>query len=143
MLYQDATLQEYAEVKPPFLPYGEPDLCNDYILKDPDYIDRFCINFPCHCVLNQVDSDTDLLDDVILTKDVLRPTKKPRSVGSHKSKLEKTTSRKKSRLKKQEIQECEHTPTWRVEECKDTILWTCRTKEWGGKHVTTTYIQYG
>ena len=70
-LCQNATCHEYTKVKPPFLPYGEPDLSNDYILKNPDYIDRFCLNFPCHCVLDQVDSDTDLLDNVLLRKDVL------------------------------------------------------------------------
>ena len=63
-------------MKPLFLSYGEPDLCNDYILKDLVYINRFCINFPCHCVLDQVDSDIDMLGNVVLRKDVLRPTKK-------------------------------------------------------------------
>ena len=72
--------QEYMEVKPPFLPHGEPDLYNGYILKDLVYIDRFCINFPFCCVLDQVDLDTDLLDNVVRRKDVLRPTKKPRNV---------------------------------------------------------------
>ena len=50
---QDATCQEYTKVKPPFLPYDEPNLCNDYILKDPVYIDRSCINFLCHCVIDK------------------------------------------------------------------------------------------
>ena len=59
---------------------------------NPEYNDRLC-------VLNQVDSDTNLLDNVLLKKDVLRPTKKLRSVGIHKSKLEKATSKKKSHLK--------------------------------------------
>ena len=40
-LCQDTTSQEYTEMKPPFLPYDEPDLCNYYILKDLVYIDRF------------------------------------------------------------------------------------------------------
>ena len=52
-------------MKPALWPYDEPDLCNDYILKDLDYIDRFCINFPCHCVLGQVDLDTNLLGNVL------------------------------------------------------------------------------
>ena len=69
-LCQDATCHESTKMKPPFLPYNEPDLCNNYILKDPEYIDRFCNNFPCQCVVNQVDSDTDLLNNVLLTKDV-------------------------------------------------------------------------
>ena len=89
-------------MNPPLLLYGEPDLYKNYILKDPDYSDYFCINFSCHCVLNQVDSDTNLLDNMFLTKDVLQPTKKPRSVGPHRlksEKSEKSTSKKKSRLK--------------------------------------------
>ena len=40
-LCQDATRQEFTAMKPPFLRYGELDLCNDYILKDLYYIDRF------------------------------------------------------------------------------------------------------
>ena len=82
---QDAPRHESTKMKPPFLPYDDPDLCSDYLLKVPEYIDCFCINFPCHCVLNKVDLDTSLLDNVLLTKDVLQPTKKPRSVGPHKS----------------------------------------------------------
>ena len=58
---------------------------NDYIFRDLEYIDRFCSNFLCHCILNQVDVDTDLLDNVILTKFILQPTEKPRSVGPQKS----------------------------------------------------------
>ena len=70
-LWQDFTCQEYTEVKQPYLLYGEPVLCNNYVLKDLDYIDHFCINFPCHCVLDQIHLDTNLLNNVILTKDVL------------------------------------------------------------------------
>ena len=96
---QDATHHESTKIKPPFLPYDKPDLYNNYILKDPEYTDLFYIHFPCHCILNQIDSNTDLLDNVLLTKDVLQPTKKSRSVGQYKLKSEKTTS-KKTRLKK-------------------------------------------
>ena len=109
-LCQNTTIRESTKMKLPFLPFDEPNLCNDYILRDSEYIDRFCINFPYHCALNQVHLDNDLLDNVILTKVVLQPTEKPRSVGPHKLKSKKTTSKKKSRLKK-EIQEREHTTT--------------------------------
>ena len=70
-LCQDVTLCRPTKIKAPFVPFDEPNLCNDYILRDLEYIDRFCINFPCHCVLNQVDLDTNLLDNVLLMKDVL------------------------------------------------------------------------
>ena len=113
-LCQNAYLRGSTEMKPPFLPFDEPNQCNDYILRDSEYIDRFYINFPCHYNLNQVHLDTNLLNNFILTKVVLQTTKKTRSTGPHKSKSKKTTSRKKSRLKKQEIQECEYTTTWRI-----------------------------
>ena len=93
---QDVIWQEPTDMKQPFFPYGKPDLCNDYILKDLDYINRFCINFPCHCDLEQVPLDTNLLNNVVLWKEVVQPTKKIRSVGPHKSKSDKTTSKKKT-----------------------------------------------
>ena len=93
-LCQDATLCGSTKMKPPFLHFDEPNLCNDYILRDPECINRFCIILPCHCVLNQVDLDTSLLDNTILTTVVLQPIKKPRSVGPHKSKLEKQQAKR-------------------------------------------------
>ena len=92
------------------LPYNEPDLYNDYITKESDYMDRFCINFPCHCVLGHVLLDSDSLNNLGPWKEVVQPTKKPRSVGPHKSKPKKTTSRKKT-PEEQEIQECDYMNT--------------------------------
>ena len=40
-----------------------------------------------------------MLNNLILRKEVVQPTKKPRSVGRHNSKPEKSTSKKKSCLK--------------------------------------------
>ena len=48
---------------------------------------------------NQVDLDTDLLDNVILHWVVIQPTKKTRSVGPHKSKSKTTLYKKKSYMK--------------------------------------------
>ena len=48
--------------------------------------------------LIQVDSNTDLLDKVILTEVVTQPTKKPRSVGPHKLISKKIDNKKKARL---------------------------------------------
>ena len=70
-LCQDATLCGSTKMKTPFLSFDEPDLCNDYILRNPEYIDLFYIIVPYHCVLHQVKWDTDLLDNVLLTKVVL------------------------------------------------------------------------
>ena len=85
------------------LSYGEPDLCNYYILKEQDRKDRFSVNFLGHCVLGHVLSDTDPLNDVDLWKKVIRPTKKPRSVDPLKSKpiqtAKKTMNNKKTRKK--------------------------------------------
>ena len=48
--------------------------------------------------LIQVDSNTDLLDKVILTEVIPQPTKKPRSVGPHKLISKKIDNKKKARL---------------------------------------------
>ena len=81
------------------LPYDEPDLYNDFITKDTSQPSRFIINFPRHCVLGHVLSDSDPLDDLGPWKEVVQPTKKPRNVGPHKSKPKQTTSMKKTRQK--------------------------------------------
>ena len=81
------------------LPYDEPDLHNDFITKEMDYNDRFAINFPRHYVLGHVLSDFDPLDNLGPWKEIVRSTKRPRSVSPHKSKLKITTSMKKTRQK--------------------------------------------
>ena len=58
------------------------------MFRDPENIDRFCINFPCHCVLNQVDSDTNLLDIVLLTEDIIQATKIPIEMGENNKQKE-------------------------------------------------------
>ena len=55
---QNTSLSEFTRMKLPFLPFDKPNLCNDQILIDTEYIDHFYF-------LNQVDSNTDLLDDVL------------------------------------------------------------------------------
>ena len=62
-------------------------------------MDRFRINFPRHCVLGLFLLDSNLLDDLGPWKEVVQPTKKPRSVGPHKLKPKKTTSKKKTNQK--------------------------------------------
>ena len=80
-------------------PPEEPDLYNDFISTEPDCIDCFLINFPQHCVFGHILSDSDLLNDVDSRKEVVQPTRKPRSVGPHKSKPKKITSKKKTNQK--------------------------------------------
>ena len=63
-LRQDANLCESTKLKPYILPFGKLDIGIDHLLTDSGYDNHSCINFPFHCVLNQVDSSTNLLDKV-------------------------------------------------------------------------------
>ena len=69
---QNANCQEPTNISQHFLAYNKPDLCNGYKSKEPDYDDRFCINFPCHCVLRHILLDTNLLDNVDSWKEVVQ-----------------------------------------------------------------------
>ena len=55
--HQNTSLRNSTRMIPPFLPFDEPNLYNDYIFMDPEYNER--------CFLNQADSNTNLLDNVI------------------------------------------------------------------------------
>ena len=59
---------------------------------DPEYNDHLYF-------LNQVDLNTNLLDNVILQQVVIQPTKKPRGVGPHTSRSKTITYKKKSCIK--------------------------------------------
>ena len=77
--HQDITARENKNLKSSLLPFKEPIMDNGDF-----YVNCSYINFPHHRALIQVDLNTDLLDKVILTEVVLRPTKKLRSVNPHK-----------------------------------------------------------
>ena len=83
--------------------YDDPDLCNDYISMEQDKTDRFFISFPRYCVCGHVISDTNPLKDVDSWKEVVQPSKKPRSLDPCRSNpiqtARKTTSNKKLRQK--------------------------------------------
>ena len=85
------------------LSYKEPDLCIDCISMEQDKVDRFSISFPRHCVLGYALSDTNPLNEVDSWKEVVRPSKKPRSVDPCRSNpiqtVRKTTSNNKLRQK--------------------------------------------
>ena len=87
---QNIYLWKSTRIEPSFLPFDEPNSCNDCIFMDQKYYNWFHF-------LNQADSSTDLFDKVLFERVVVRPTDKPRSVGSHKSKT--TMNKNKSRLK--------------------------------------------
>ena len=58
---QNTSLKEFTRMEPPFLPFDEPNLCNNCIFIDQNYDDRLYF-------FKQVDSNTDLLDNVLLIK---------------------------------------------------------------------------
>ena len=72
----------------------EPDLYNNFLSKEPDYIDCFCINFTQHCVLGHVLSDSDPLNNMDSWKEVVQPSRNPRSVGPSKLKPERKKARR-------------------------------------------------
>ena len=74
------------------------DVSNDHLSTYSGYDNHSCINFPFHCALNQIDSNTNLHNRVILTKVVMRPTEKLRSVGQQKLIPKKNRNKKKLRL---------------------------------------------
>ena len=95
---QDITVRGSTKLKSSLLPFEELNMGNDHLSTNSEYDNRSSINFPFYHALNQVDLNTDLLDEVILTEVVLQPTEKPRSVGPHKSISKKNGNKKKSCL---------------------------------------------
>ena len=66
---------------------------------EQDKADQFSISFPRHCVLGYVLSDTDPLDEVDSWKEVVQPSKKPRSVDLRRSNPIQTVRKIKSNKK--------------------------------------------
>ena len=75
--------------KPSRLQSNKFDMNNKHVSVNSTHNDHSIHNFLLQFAPNHVDPTTDLLDEVVLTKVVLRPTEKPRSVGPHKSILNK------------------------------------------------------
>ena len=95
---QDDIICRSTRSKSSLLYFDKLDIDNNHLLIDSEHNDHSVPNFPLQFAPNQVDSTTDLLDNVVLTKVVIRPTEKPRSVGPHKSKLKKNDNKRKSHL---------------------------------------------
>ena len=104
--YQDVTVRGSTNLRSFLLPFKELNMGNDHLSTNSEYNNRSSINLPLQHALNQVDLNTDLLDKVILTEVVLRPTEKPRSVGPHKSILKNKRQQEEIMPRKQEMQEC-------------------------------------
>ena len=96
---QDAIICRSKRFKSSLLHFNQLDIDNNHLLTNSEYDDHSGINFPLHFAPNQVDSNTNLLDDVVLNEVVLRQTEKLRSVAQHRSISKKTRGKKKSLLK--------------------------------------------
>ena len=72
---QDITVHENTKLKSSLLPFDELNMGNGDLSTNSEYNNCFNINFPLHHALNQVDSDTNLVDKMILTEVVLQQTK--------------------------------------------------------------------
>ena len=68
---QDITLLGSTKLKSSLLPFKELNMGNNHLSTNSGYDNCSSINFPFHHTLNQVDLNTDLLDEVILTEVVL------------------------------------------------------------------------
>ena len=95
---QDIMARENIKLNSILLLFEELIMDNGDLSMKSEYDNCSNINFSLHYALNQVDLNTNLLDEVILTNVVLRPTKKPRSVGPHKLISKKNGNKRKSRL---------------------------------------------
>ena len=73
---QDITVRKNTELKQPLLPFKELNIGNSDLSTNSKYDSCSNIDFPLHHALNKVDLNNDLLDEVILTEVILRPTKK-------------------------------------------------------------------
>ena len=82
--------------KSSLLDFNKLNINNNHLLTNSEYNDRSVLNFPHQFTPNQVNSTTDLLDNVVLTAVVLQPTKNPRSVGPNKLILKKNDNKRKS-----------------------------------------------
>ena len=97
MRCQDDIICRSTKFKPSLLHFNELDIDNNHLLTNSECNDHSILNFPLQFAPNEIDSTTDLLDNVVLTEVVLQP-KKPRSVGPHKSILKKNGNKRNSHL---------------------------------------------
>ena len=79
---------------------------NNHLSTNSTYNDHSVLNFPLQFTPNQVDSTTNLLDEVVLTEVILQPTEKPRSVGPHKLILKKNGNKRKLHLENKKSGVC-------------------------------------
>ena len=90
---QDDIICRSTRFKPSLLHFNEFNMNNDHLSTNSEYKDQYIVNFSPQFIPNQVDSTTNLSDEVVLTEVVLRPIEKPRRVGPHKLTLKKMITR--------------------------------------------------
>ena len=78
---QDDFVHRSTRFKSSLVHFNKFDIDNNNLSTNSKYNDHSVINFPLQFAPNQVDSTTNLLDDVVLTEIFLRPTEKLWSVG--------------------------------------------------------------
>ena len=62
---QDSIISRSTRFKLSILYFNKLDIDNNHLLTNSKYNDHFVINFPFQFAPNQVDTTTDLLDDVV------------------------------------------------------------------------------
>ena len=93
---QDDSIRQSTRFKPSLLHFTKFDMNNNHLSVNSTHNDHSILNFPLQFTPNQINYTADLLDKVVLTEVVMRPTKKQRSVGPHKSILKKNDKQWKS-----------------------------------------------
>ena len=96
--YQDDIIHRSTRSKPSLLYFNKLDINNNHLSKKSEYNDHSVLHFPLQFSPNQVDSTTNLWNDVVLTKYDLLPNQKPRSIDLHKLILKKNNDKRKSHL---------------------------------------------
>ena len=104
---QDITVCKNTKLKSPLVPFEELIMDKGDLSKKSEYDNCYNINFQLHHALNQVYLNTDLLDGAILTKVVLRPTKKTKECRPTQINIKGKCQQKEITPRKQEIQGCE------------------------------------
>ena len=91
-------------MKPSFLPFNEPNLCNAYIFIDLEHNDWFCFH-------NQVGLNTDLLDKHSFKEGCYATNRKTKECRPTQTEVEENNEQKEITPQKQEIQECKYATT--------------------------------
>ena len=93
---KDDIIRRSSRFKLSLLHFNEFDMNNNHLSVNLTNNYHAILNFTFQFTPNHVDLTTNLLNKVILTEVIMQPTKKPRTVGPHKSILKKNDNQRKS-----------------------------------------------